>query len=303
MRVDRRGLLGLGVAAAAAPAAALPRARERVALWPGIPPGGLVPPPAGGFRGAAVPELGVSRPIRGDGRAVLVIPGGGYGALSLDNEGAAVGERLARLGIAAFVLSYRLPLDGWREGASVPLQDAHRAIRLIRDRAAAYRIAAGRVAVLGFSAGGHLAGMLATSTAPAYPRVDAADRLPVRPNAAGLIYAVSNMEAGRSFGGSRRNLLGPAPAPAEVARFAVDRRLPGAPPLFLMAAEDDATVPVVNTLDLAAAARRARVPLEVHLFARGGHGFGARPPARSPASLWPELFDRWLAEALSRTAA
>jgi len=304
VRVDRRGLLGLGVGAAVAPAvvrAATP-ATERIALWPGTPPGGPPTPVPRAFRAAAVPELIVHRAARPDGRGVLVIPGGGYGFVATGNEGAEVAAVLTRFGITAFVLSYRLPLDGWRQGAAVPRQDAQRAIRLIRERAAAYRIAPGRVAVLGFSAGGHLAGMLATSTAPAYARVDAADRHSVRPNAAGLIYAVSNMEAGRSFGGSRRNLLGPAPTPAEVARFAVDRRLAGAPPLFLLAAEDDATVPVVNTLDLAAAARRARVLLETHLFARGGHGFGVRPPPRSPASLWPELFDRWLAEMFSRTA-
>jgi acetyl esterase/lipase len=303
--LDRRAVLGLGAAAAIVPATARAArwpAAERLPLWPGLPSGDPPSPPLRSLRGPAVPELGVYRPMRPDGRSVLVIPGGGYGFVSLENEGADVAELLVRVGITAFVLNYRLPIDGWRDRADVPLQDAQRALRLIREFAARYRIDRARTAVLGFSAGGHLAGSLATmAQVESYRPLDAADRQSARPAAAGLIYAVSNMSAGRSFGGSRANLLGRAPAPAVVRRFAVDEHLAGAPPLFLAAAEDDPTVPIINTLDLAAAARRARVPREIHLFARGGHGFGAHPPARSPAALWPELFDRWLAEALSRT--
>ena len=305
MTLDRRGLLGLGAGLAVAPGAAraaVRRAAERVALWPGLPPGDPPRPPLRAFKGPTTPEFAVYRPVRPDGRGVLVLPGGGYGFVSLETEGADVAELLARAGITAFVLNYRLPVDGWRDRADVPLQDAQRALRVIRGGAVRYRVDPARVSVLGFSAGGHLAGCLATmAQVQTYPRVDAADRLSARPAAAALMYAVSNMAAGRSFGGSRANLLGASPTPAAVRRFAVDRHLAGAPPLFLAAAGDDATVPIVNTLDLAAAARRLNVPLEVHLFARGGHGFGAHPPARSPAALWPELFDRWLAEALSRT--
>ena len=182
----------------------------------------------------------------------------------------------------------------------MPLQDAQRALRLIREGAARYRVDAARVSVLGFSAGGHLAGCVATmAQIQTYPRVDAADRQSAHPAAAALMYAVSNMEPGRSFGGSRRNLLGANPSPAVARHFAVDARIAAAPPLFLAACEDDATVPIVNTLDLAAAARREKIAREVHLFARGGHGFGAHAPAKSPAALWPELYDRWLAEVLN----
>ena len=306
MTLDRRVLLGLGAGLAVAPATARAAARwpatERVALWPRIPPGGLLRPTTA-FQGAATPELGVYRPARPDGRGVLVIPGGGYGFVSLENEGADVAELLNRFGVTAFVLAYRLPVDGWRDRADVPLQDAQRAMRLIREGAARYRISPNRLSVLGFSAGGHLAGALTTlADYRAYPPVDAADRLSARPVAAALMYAVSNLGPGRSRGGSRANLLGPSPAPDLVQRFAVDARLAGAPPLFLAAAEDDETVPIVNTLDLASAARRAKVPREVHLFARGGHGFGAHPPVGSPAALWPELYNRWLLEALARIA-
>lgn len=304
--VDRRALLGLGVSAALAPAAANAAPRwppiERLALWPRVPPGGLLRPTAT-FRGAATPELGIYRPAKPDGRAVVVIPGGGYGFVSLENEGVEVAEVLARFGITAFVLAYRLPIDGWRDRADVPLQDAQRAMRLIREGAARYRINPARVSVLGFSAGGHLAGALTTlADYRSYPPVDVADRLPPRPAAAALMYAVSNMAPGRSRGGSRTNLLGPSPDPFQVRRYAVDARLAGAPPLFLAAAEDDETVPIVNTLDLAAAARRARVLREVHLFARGGHGFGVRAAAGSSTAMWPELYNRWLIEVLARIA-
>lgn len=304
MTSRRRDLLALP-ALAMVPAAVSGQGRptapvERLPLWPGDPPGG--PPPAGA-RGTISPSLHVYRPARPDGRAVLVIPGGGYGFVALDNEGSEVAEVLSRFGITAFVLEYRLPGDGWADRANVPLADAQRALRLIRASAPRLRIDALRVSALGFSAGGHLAGALATlADVRAYAPLDSIDRESARLASAALGYAVSNLGLGRSFGGSRANLLGPNPSPALVRRYAVDQNLAGAPPLFLFAAEDDQTVPVINTLDLAAAARFAKVPVEVHLFSHGGHGFGVRLPRTASGSIWPELYDRWLAQ-VTRTAA
>jgi acetyl esterase/lipase len=131
----------------------------------------------------------------------------------------------------------------------------------------------------------------------AYRPVDATDRHSARPAWAGLMYAVSNMDPGRSHGGSRAILLGPDPLPAIQARYAVDRQLKaGDPPLFLVHAEDDTTVPVANSVDTLAAARRAGIPAEAHFLQHGGHGFGTRLSPRSPGSLWPQLFDRWMGE-------
>ena len=111
------------------------------------------------------------------------------------------------------------------------------------------------------------------------------------------MYAVSNMDPGRSHGGSRANLLGPDPLPATQARFAVDRQVrAGSSPLFLVHAEDDNTVPVANSVDTLAAARRLLIPTEAHFLQHGGHGFGTRLSPRSPGSLWPQLFDRWMGE-------
>ena len=330
MSFDRRSLLTFPLAAGLAlPAfarsgaqftAAQPRATdlpmwppaERFALWPGIPPGAPNPLPVpqprmprypDGYRdfqmrGVVRPEIGVFRPARPDGRAVLIVPGGGYSITSLRNEGIDVARVLNGFGITAFVLSYRLPGEGWADRADVPLSDAQRAMRLIRANARAYGIRAEKLGVLGFSAGGHLAGSVTVlHEFKAYRPVDAADRHSPRPAWAGLMYAVSNMDPGRSHGGSRTNLLGPDPLPAVQARFAIDRQLKaGDPPLFLVHAEDDNTVPVANSVDTLAAARRAGIPAEAHFLQHGGHGFGTRLSPRSPGSLWPQLFDRWMGE-------
>ena len=328
MTFDRRSLLSLPLAAGIAPAAfaqasALPGPSdipawppaEHFLLWPGIPAGAPNPLPRpnpeiatreNGYRdikmrGVARPEVGVFRPQRPDGRAVLVMPGGGYYLTSLRNEGIDVAGVLNGFGNTVFVLSYRLPCEGWADRADVPLADAQRAMRLIRANARAYRIDARKLGVLGFSAGGHLAGSVTVlHDYRAYSPIDAADRHSARPAFAGLMYAVSNVDPGRSHGGSRANLLGPDPSPAVQARYAIDRQLrPGTPPLFLLHAEDDKTVPVANTVDMLAAARRVDIPTEAHFLQHGGHGFGTRLSPRSPGSLWPQLFDRWMGESVA----
>jgi acetyl esterase/lipase len=326
MTFDRRSLLALPIAASAAPQAfAQSRAvaasdipvwppAEYFLIWPVVSPGAPSPLPRPTpeitgtpglyrdilMRGVARPEVGVFRPARPDGRAVLVMPGGGYAYTSLRGEGTDIARALTPMGITVFVLSYRLPGEGWLDRADAPLADAQRAMRLIRLNARHYGIRADKLGVLGFSAGGHLAGSLVVNHAlEVYRPIDGADRHSARPAYAGLMYAVSNMDPGRSRGGSRSNLLGPDPSPAVEARYAVDRRLKrGDPPLFLVHAEDDTTVPVINGLDLLAAAQRAEIPLEAHILRRGGHGFGTRLPPRTPGSLWPLLFDRWMGEAI-----
>jgi acetyl esterase/lipase len=219
MTFDRRTLITLPIAAGLAPAAfakggaqtapGQPRGSElpiwppaeRFALWPGIPPGAPNPLPIphpsmprypDGYRdfqmrGVVRPEVGVFRPTRPDGRAVLIVPGGGYSITSLRNEGIDVARALNAFGITGFVLSYRLPGEGWADRADVPLADAQRAMRLIRANARAYGIRAEKLGVLGFSAGGHLAGSLTVlSDFNAYRPVDAADRHSARPPSAGL---------------------------------------------------------------------------------------------------------------------
>ena len=245
--------------------------------------------------GIVRPRLVVFRPAWPNGAAILVAPGGGYRWVVIDKEGYEIGRWLAARGWTAFVLFYRLPGEGWHAGADVALSDAQRAMRLIRARAVDYGIRPDRVAAMGFSAGGHVCGDLASRfDATTYAAVDAADRLSARPDLAAPIYAVQSMTLPLAHAGSRDRLLGAAPTPAlERAHSTAANVSAHTPPCFLLHAEDDTTVDVDNTLQFRAALRRAGVPVETHLFAQGGHGFGLRGAVGKPVEAWPMLFQRW----------
>jgi acetyl esterase/lipase len=226
---------------------------------------------------------------------LLVFPGGGYVRMAMDKEGYEIGRLLAARGVTVFVLFYRLPGEGWANRADVPLQDAQRAMRLIRSRAAKYGLDPERVGAMGFSAGGHLcADLVARFATKTYDPVDAADALSARPMIAAPIYPVVSMDLSVAHAGSRQALLGPDPSPALIAAHSPDRNVTSAsPPCFLCAAEDDTTVPIENSLLLHAALRAAKVPVELHVFGEGGHGFGLRGIVGKPAAAWPELFVAW----------
>ena len=308
MTVDRRTLLaGLAGTALAAPlAAAVPPGDEEIALWPGTPPGApkTMPvrkveqrssDPAFNDRwltGIAKPTLSVRRPAQANGAAVMLCPGGGYGFLAWDNEGEEQAKWLTALGVTCFILTYRLPGEGWANRATVPLADAQRGLRLIRANAARYGVDPKRIAVLGFSAGGHLAGSLATRFAEqVYAPVDAADRASARPDLAGLIYPVVSLSAPFTHAGSRDALFGPQQDAVLVRAASVETRVTAeTPPIFLAHASDDGLVPIENSLALYQALLAAKRPGELHAFDLGGHGFGVRLPKTSPASAWPQLF-------------
>jgi acetyl esterase/lipase len=289
-----------------APARALPKSwlsAPKIAVWPQEPPG------AAGFRGEPAapsaapiflqnissPDLRVFRPSRPNGHALLVMPGGAYRFVSVVNEGVEVASWMNRRGVTVFVLTYRLPGEGWERRADVPLQDAQRAMRVIRSKASAFGIDADKVSVLGYSAGGHLAATLATQHAEAsYVAKDEADRLSARPFAAGLIYPVVTMATQWTHAMSRTALLGEAPSDAEVMRRSAELHVGAAtPPVFAVHAMDDPAVPVENTLQFVNAMRNAKRPVEAHLLQEGGHAFGVGYPD-TPSALWPRLFDLWL---------
>ncbi len=320
MPITRRNVLG---AAAGLSIAATARAQttppppiqwppaEHFPLWPGKAPGSpatLPVPPneRNGYKGEELwlrgvdrPIVGVYRPAKPDGRAVLVIPGGGYGFVSVSNEGIDVAATLTPHGITVFVLAYRLPGDGWSDRAQVPLQDAQRAMRLIRANAAKWRIDPTKLGVLGFSAGGHLAADLSVAhDERVYAPIDAADTQPARPAYAGLVYAVVSFASAGLNSRSAAMLLGDNPDPALTARRTpLDRVTAAMPPVFLLHAMDDGTVPIQQSLAMIDACRRAKVPVEAHLLESGGHGFGAMHlPADAPGRLWPEIFARWNAK-------
>jgi len=300
--LDRRLLIGSGLMAlgACATGASLSGSITTVILdvWPGDPPGSAgvtareeiierSTDPA--VRDRAIlhvrkPTLKVFRPPRPDGSAVLICPGGGYQRVVLDKEGDETAMRLARAGVTAAVLVYRLPGDGWAGGYDAPLQDAQRAMRLLRAGRTAPNIDPKRIGVLGFSAGGHLAANLALrSDQKSYDAVDAADAQPARPDFAALIYAAY--------------LDGVLPAGLGVVTGLtpdlIAMAAKGAQPVFLLHAADDATVPVENSIRMYQALKAAGVPAELHVFPEGGHGFGIARAAGKPVEVWPDLFLRW----------
>ncbi|MGY2735545.1 alpha/beta hydrolase [Sphingomonas sp. UYP23] len=302
------GATTLAAVASVAPVAVRAQTRpndELVPLWPGAIPGdrhaAIVRKSADQshdpkrldrwITGIAQPMLVVRRAAQPNGAAVLVMPGGGYGFLSYDNEGEEQAAWLNARGITAFILLYRLPSEGWANQALVPLQDAQRALRVIRAGAARFKVDPGKIAALGFSAGGHLAGSLATRFAePTYAPVDRTDALSARPDLVGLLYPVVSLEAPFTHGGSRDNLLGRDGSAALRHAGSVEARVTAdTPPTFLVHAGDDGLVPVANSLTLYAALTAQKRPSELHAFAGGGHGFGVRLPRTNPASAWPDL--------------
>ncbi|PZU61210.1 MAG: alpha/beta hydrolase [Sphingobium sp.] len=274
-----------------------------IELWPDGTPGGgfrqtplpIANPPPVFMHNVERPCLRVFRPARPNGRALLVIPGGAYIFVSIDNEGVDVARAMTERGYTVFVLVYRLPGEGWGDRADVPLQDAQRAMRVVRSLAGTHGFDPRHVYALGFSAGGHLAASLATDFGQSvYRPRDAVDALDARPFATGLGYPVISMTPPVTHAQSRAALLGPEPDAALVAR-----RSPAAhvtaetPPVFLMHALDDPAVPPENSLEMMQALRAARRPVESHFFQEGGHGFGLGRP-QLPASQWIGLFATWL---------
>lgn len=292
-------------------AAAKPIApQDIVPLWPDEPPGGEQvtvveevverPHPQGLrdriARGVRTPTLTPFLPHGQASAAMLVIPGGGYKHVVIDKEGYEAAQWLAAHGVAAYVLRYRLPGDGWAAGPDAPLQDAQRALRIVRDRSERIGVGRQRTVVLGFSAGGHLAARLATRfDETTYPPGDDLDRASARPDAAALLYPVITLTGAGVHAGSRDFLLGPAPTADALERWSAQNGVTAAtPPTFLVHAGDDDSVPLRNSLLLFDALRTANVPVDLHVFARGGHGFGLRTVAGHPVAAWPGLLVDWM---------
>jgi acetyl esterase/lipase len=226
------------------------------------------------------------------GAAVVVCPGGGYGVVAADHEGKQVAEWLNSLGVSAFVLQYRL---GPRYHHPAPLQDAQRAIRMVRSRANGWGVDPARIGILGFSAGGHLASSAATHFDDGEAEAaDAIDRASSRPDFAVLCYPVISLTTVATHSGSRRNLLGEEPDPTLVWKMSSELQVtPRTPPTFLFHTDDDPGVPVENSLLFFQAMKRAGVPGELHVFAHGRHGVGLAP--EDPVlSQWPKLCARWM---------
>lgn len=278
-------------------------AAPSIALWEGPPPGTpRVAPKVSTtldptfITGVVRPEMRVFRPARSNGRAILAIPGGAYTFVSIRNEGTDVARVFTEMGYTVFVLVYRLPGEGWANRADVPLQDAQRAMRLIKSRADAFDIDAATVSVIGFSAGGHLAAsLIAADREKVYQPRDAADHIDPVPACAALIYPVISAEAPFTHQQSAQMLLGSAPSSQDIQRRSPARHVGAAtPPTFLVHALDDEAVPFQNAMIYLEAMRQAARPVEIHLFEEGGHGFGIGP-SNAPAGQWTALFAAFIA--------
>ena len=240
------------------------------------------------------PELSVFIPEEQNGTAIIIFPGGGYGHLAIDKEGYKVAHWLNSLGIVAFVLKYRLPSDEIMENKNIgPLQDAQESIRLIRRKAKKWDIDPNKIGVIGFSAGGHLAASLATKfDYSTYPTSDTTTS--ARPDFSALIYPVISLKEDITHMGSRDNLLGKSPSIAEIKEFSNEMNVNSTtPPVFLVHATDDKAVPVENSIRYFLAAKSSKVPAEMHIYERGGHGFGLGNIATN--TFWPKAFKAWLA--------
>ncbi len=297
MRIPRRGFL-LGAAAVTSSVARAAGEPKVIPLWAGTPPGGPGPPGPetvnanGEHRDIVEPRMTAWHPQTPNGAAVLVVAGGGYQRVSIAKEGESTARWLNSIGVTAFVLHYRLPNAGWPRAA--PFQDAQRAMRLIRARAASTGLDTARVGIIGFSAGGHLSGMTAVRpAAELYAPVDAADALSARPDFAALVYPVLTFMSPFSTVNSTRTLLGQAPTPEDRLAYSVERLVrPDVPPMFLVHANDDRIAPAENSLLMAAALRGQRVPVALHLLQAGGHGFNVASTLKE-ARVWPQLFATW----------
>jgi acetyl esterase/lipase len=230
-----------------------------------------------------------------NGCAVVVFPGGGYGGLALDHEGIQVARWLNKLGVSAFVLHYRHKGVGYENPA--PLSDAQRAIRWVRHQAKELAVDPKRIGILGFSAGGHLASSLGTHfQAPAYEAGDEIDKTTCRPDFMVLVYPVITLEPPFAHMGSRDNLLGKEASEEMVKSFCNHLRVTKeTPPTFLIHANDDKGVPPENSIFFYEALRKAEVPAEMHIFLKGGHGFGMRKSV-GPAEEWISLCEKWMTQ-------
>ncbi|MGE8274570.1 alpha/beta hydrolase [Stenotrophomonas sp.] len=284
--------------AGALPAAPPAPAPEVVPLWPqghwqqrarGPERIGIEGSAKGAVSGISNARMEIYRPLKPNGTAVVIFGGGGYFRIQIGSAAKPTAQWLQSLGVTAAVVYYRLPADGWAPVS--PFQDGQRAMRLLRAQAASLGVDPERIGALGFSAGGNLAGIVATRfDAPLYPPVDAADQLSARPDFLAMIYPVVSMRAPLDHTRSKRELASQDDAQQA---YSVEQHVrKDMPPVFLAQAVDDRTVDVGHSVAMYQATHAAGIPVELHLFEAGGHSWGLGKPGTLVAQ-WPRLFANW----------
>jgi acetyl esterase/lipase len=228
---------------------------------------------------------------KANGTAIVICPGGGYGALAIDKEGHDVARWLNSVGVAGVVLKYRMPKPAdHADTIPYPQQDAREAIRVVRPRAAEWNLDAGRIGIMGFSAGGHLAATTATRWDEADP---ATARPSSRPDFAVLVYPVVTLTGPATHTGSRGNLLGKDASPQRLADYSPEQAVTArTPPTFLVHAKDDG-VKYANSELFLAACRDHKVEAELFTIEKGGHGFGLGVRG-GDAAKWPAALEAWM---------
>lgn len=246
--------------------------------------------------GVRAPEITVYRPEQPNGIGILVTPGGSYKRVVLDKEGTALAPDFTARGYTLFVMTYRLPGDGHTEGANAPLADVQRAMRTVRHQADKWQVNAQKIGVLGFSSGGHVAASLGTRyEEPVYPCLDTIDAISSRPDFMALVYPVISMDESFGHAGSRMELIGALPDIAQREHYSLEKRVDHhTPPTFLLHAIDDPAVKMENSLAMFNALHAHQVPVEMHLFEQGRHGFGIRDAQGLPVAEWPRLLMNWI---------
>ena len=228
---------------------------------------------------------------KANGCAVIIFPGGGYVNLATEHEGKAIALEFNKIGVTAFIVKYRLPSDNIMVDKTIgPLQDAQRAIQMVRQGAATWGVDPKRIGIIGFSAGGHLASTAGTHFDKVI--IDNKDNISVRPDFMMLIYPVISFGE-KAHVGSKENLIGKNAAQAQIDLYSNEKQVTAnTPPTFLVHAEDDNAVPVQNALLIYEALLNANVKAEMHLFQAGGHGFGLKNPTSK--ELWFNWAKDWM---------
>lgn len=240
----------------------------------------------------SLPEMTVFKPENPNGTAIIICPGGGYSILAISHEGLDVAKELNKWGITAFVLKYRLPSDKTMMDRSIgPLQDAERAIQIVREHAKQWGIDSKKIGIMGFSAGGHLAASL--STRYKEQLVENHKRISFRPDFSVLVYPVISFTDSLTHMGSRNNLIGKNPSVYLIKKYSnelhVDKKTP---PAFLVHAKDDKAVPVDNTMAYYNALKIQKIPSEIKIYEKGGHGFGMHN--KMEAGNWMDDLKIWM---------
>jgi acetyl esterase/lipase len=226
------------------------------------------------------------------GTAVIICPGGGYSILAASHEGYDVAKKFNEWGVTAFVLKYRIPDDKTMLNKEIgPLQDAQRAIQMIRERAKEWNINSNKIGIMGFSAGGHLASTVGTHFDKTL--IENKNNTSLRPDFMILIYPVISFSDSIGHIGSRDNLLGKNPSPEKIKEYSNELQVTKTtPPAFLVHAGDDDAVKVHNSIYFYEAEQKNKIPAELHIYPKGGHGFGMNNPTTK--DLWMERLRNWL---------